>query len=160
MNDDAYDPAAARREIANRDRRRALESHSYRLTLAAVGILAYSTFGYVMTGIGTLTHGLLIPTIIFAVIGALYVFALYRTWAADDRRVWVIAVPATITILLVLTDFVTGARPSPVPLILNVALLVLIPLRARAAAQLQALKRPADLPPAEAAAAGEAEAES
>jgi hypothetical protein len=47
-----------------------------------------------------------------------------------------------------------------VPLILNVALLVLIPLRARAAAQLQALKRPADLPPAEAAAAGEAEAES
>ena len=91
------------------------------------------------------------------VAGALYVFALYRTWAADDRRIWIIAVPATITILLVLTDFVMGARPSPVPLILNIALLVLIPLRGRAAAQLQALKRPADATPAAVAGDGEAE---
>ncbi|WP_257385261.1 hypothetical protein [Tahibacter caeni] len=160
MNDDAYDPAAARREIANRDRRRALESRSYQLTLATIGILAYSTFGCVMTGLGLLAQRQPIPLVIITAIGALYVFALYRTWAADDRRIWVTAVPATITVLLVLTDYALGARPSPVPLLLNLVLLGLIPWRRQVAAQLQALKPPTVAAPADAAAAGAGKAES
>src|SRR3546814_2025362 len=71
-------------------------------------------------------------------LGSLYSCGAYRVWFKDDIRWWPVAIPAGISIVLSLLAFVSGALAF-VPLLINVALLVLVPIRKRAAASAAAL---------------------
>lgn len=139
MNDVPEASPDFRRDIATRDRRRALQSQDYNLMLATIGILAYSAFSYLMMFAGVLLRGALIDAAINGVLGALYVFAAYRVWARDDRRWWVVALPAGLSLLLILVCWIAGLGVAVIALGLNVGLFVLLALRARVATQLQDL---------------------
>lgn len=137
MNDAPQASPDFRRDIAARDRRRALQSQDYNLMLLTIGILAYSAFGYLMTFAGVLLRGGLLDALVNGVFGGLYVFAVYRVWARDDRRWWVVALPAGLSLLLILVCWAAGLGFAAIPLALNLALLVLMVLRVRVGRQLQ-----------------------
>lgn len=120
-----------RAEIAARNRRRALEERERKYSMAVFGLMGYCAFSNLLGGV--LALGSSLPdACVGAVIGALYALGAYRVWSKDDTRWWPVAVPAGIALVVLLLAWV-GGGPRPVPILLNAVLLVLVPLRRRAA---------------------------
>jgi hypothetical protein len=154
--DDPYDlPSRPRTDFALRERRRALESREYTLMIATLGMLAYSAFGNLVGGAGLFFDRAYVDGVFSVVLGGLYVFALYRLWFKNDRRWWVVALPAGVSVLLLAACWIAGLGIAVVPLSLNLALLALIPLRARIYSQLQEFRRAAREEVADAGAAAD-----
>ena len=119
-----------RDEIAARNRRYALESRERKLTITVFGLMAYSAFGHF---VGVLLNFAKSPAdaVLALVLGVLYSFGAYRVWSKDDVRWWPVAVPAGISIAMIGIIWTTGIH-KPIPLLLNVVLLILVPIRRRA----------------------------
>jgi lysylphosphatidylglycerol synthetase-like protein (DUF2156 family) len=106
--------------------------------------MSYSAVSNFFATIGSFNGATEHPTLaLFSVafgllLGALYSFGAYRVWFKDDIRWWPVAIPASISIVLSLLAFVSGALAF-VPLLINVALLVIVPIRKRAAAAAAAI---------------------
>jgi hypothetical protein len=128
-----------RADIARRNRRRNAAARERKFSMAVVALLGYSAFsnfigGLVMLQISPIDAGA------GFVLGVLYSLGVYRTWFKDDTRWWPVAVPAMLSLLIaVLASF--GGRYAYSPFFANIALLVLVPLRARAAADLATADR-------------------
>lgn len=129
---EAEAPDSYRAGIALRNRRRTLEARERKLSMAVFGLMAYSAFSNFVAGAMSLGASPL-DTGFGIVLGALYSLGVYRVWIKDDTRWWPVAVPAGISIAMLLLAWLVGAF-RPVPLLLNVALLVLVPIRKRAVA--------------------------
>src|SRR3546814_9328093 len=71
------------------------------------------------------------------VLGFLYSFGAYRVWSKHDTRWWPVAIPACISIAVLPLAWLGGFHRS-MPILLNVVLLFLVPIRRRAAAALPA----------------------
>ena len=128
MND--VNPDDGRRlEIAQRNQRRTLNERDYKLMMTMFGILAYSAFANLVgSALQMYAISRLLPTTICTlVIGIMYAVAAHQVWVKKYATSWLVALPAILTIiLLVLTQTF-----SPVALLLNVILLITIPLRAK-----------------------------
>lgn len=127
----------SRSEIALRNRRRDAEARERKLTMAVFGLLGYSAFANCLGGLLALGTSPIDAGIGF-VLGALYAFGAYRAWFKDDTSWWPVAVPAGISIALLGLASLAGVY-RPVPLLLNITLLVLMPIRSRAVATTQSL---------------------
>jgi hypothetical protein len=123
-------------EIARRDRIRLLEGRLRKLTMAVVGLMAYSAFGNFVGGIAALAT---LPWDggLGLVLGSLYLLGIYQVWSKDDIRWWPVAVPAGISITVLLLAWFGGFQ-RPFVLLLNVVLLILVPIRARVSIDLAA----------------------
>jgi hypothetical protein len=121
-----------RAEIALRNRRRALESRERKLSMTVYGLMAYSAFANGVSGILLLGTSLADAWLGIG-LGALYALGVYLVWAKDDTRWWPVAVPAGISIVAALMAWFGGV-PHPIPLLLNIVLLILVPIRKRAVA--------------------------
>lgn len=119
-----------RAEIAMRNRRRTLEARERKLTMAVFGLMAYSAFANVVSGIALLTASPL-DAGLGLILGVLYSFGAYRIWFKDDIRWWPVVVPAGIALAVLILAWLGGVR-HPIPLLLNAVLLVLVPIRRRA----------------------------
>lgn len=133
-----------RAEIAQRNRRRVLDGRAHKISMAVFGLMAYSAFanfvgGVVALGSSPADAGLGL------ILGSLYSLGVYRVWAKDDTRWWPVALPAVISIVVLLLAWFGGA-PRPVPLLLNVVLLVLVPVRKRAVASAEAVSNSSSKP--------------
>jgi hypothetical protein len=117
-------------EIAMRNRRRSLDTRERKLTMAVFGLMGYSAFGN-FVGAAMAYGALPADAWLGVVLGVLYSFGAYRVWVKDDTRWWPVAVPAGITIVVLLLAWFGGLH-RPIPVILNIVLLTLVPLRARA----------------------------
>ena len=126
-----------RAELDFRKRRRDAEAREWRFTTAVFGLLAYSAFANCVTGL-LLVSKSPIDAGIGLVLGPLYALGVYRAWYKDDTSWWPVAIPAGITIAL-LSLAALGGVFRPLPILLNVVLLVLVPLRSRAVAATKAL---------------------
>jgi hypothetical protein len=133
-----------RSEVALRMRRRALDDRLRRFTAGVFGLMGYSAVSNFLATLGSFSGATEHQTFaLFSVafgllLGALYSFGAYRVWFKDDIRWWPVAFPAGISIVLSLLAFVAGAL-ALVPLVINVALLVMVPIRKRAAAAAAAI---------------------
>jgi len=119
-----------RADIAMRNRRRKLESRERKLTMAVFGLMAYSAFANFVSGIVLLTTSPL-DAGLGLILGALYSLGAYRIWFKDDIRWWPVAVPAGISIAVLILAWFGGVQ-HPIPLVLNTVLLILVPIRRRA----------------------------
>ena len=135
MNE-SEESTAWRAEVAAKNRRLALEAKERKYSWGVIGLVGYSAFGNLLAGVIQLGKSPLDAVFGF-LLGATYLFALYRVWAKDDIRWWPPGVPAMFSILFLLLAW-AGGMPRPVPIALNILLLVLIPLRARAVKALAA----------------------
>ena len=115
-----------------RNRRRTLEASERKLTMAVFGLMAYSAFANAVSGIVLVTTSPL-DAGLGLILGILYSFGAYRIWFKDDTRWWPVAVPAGIAIAVLILAWLGGIR-HPIPLLLNIVLLVLVPIRRRAVA--------------------------
>jgi len=131
-----------RADIAMRNRRRMLESRERKLTMAVFGLMAYSAFANVVSGIVLLTTSPL-DAGLGLILGALYSLGAYRVWLKDDIRWWPVAVPAGISIAVLIMAWLGGVQ-HPIPLLLNAILLVLVPIRRRAVAAVPNISFKAD----------------
>src|SRR3546814_10751335 len=102
--------------------------------MAMFGLMAYSAFANFLGVLVTLGNS---PADagLGLVLGSLYSFGAYRVWSKDDTRWWPVAIPACISIAVLLLAWLGGFH-RPMPILLNVVLLVLVPIRRRAAAAL------------------------
>ncbi|MBB6064451.1 hypothetical protein [Pseudoxanthomonas broegbernensis] len=135
MNDIDQNWHDLRRNISERNRRLAVESRLHKLTMIIMGLMAYSAFGNFVGAVMVLGTS----PIDFGVglfFGMWYSFGVYRVWLKDDTRWWPVAVPACLTIVWLLLVWWATGMFLPIPVLLNVALLVLVPIRARASAAL------------------------
>jgi hypothetical protein len=124
------DGNSRRAEIALRNRRRALDARERKLSMAVSGLMVYSAFANFLGGAMSMATSPL-DAWLGLVLGALYSLGVYRVWAKDDTHWWPVAVPAGISITIILLAWAGGVR-LPVPLVLNIVLLVLVPFRKRA----------------------------
>ena len=121
-----------RADIARRNRRRTLDERASKFSMAVFGLMGYSAFANFLGG--ALAFGSSPTVAVFGVsMGALCSLGVYRVWVMDDTRWWPVAVPAGISIAFLALLWV-GGMPRPIPLVLNAALLALVPLRKRAVA--------------------------
>jgi hypothetical protein len=120
-----------RAEIALRNRRRALNDRERKLSMAVSGLMVYSAFANFLAGAMAFASSPL-DAWLGLILGGLYSLGVYRVWAKDDTRWWPVAVPACISISVIVLAWIGGVR-LPVPLVLNVVLLILVPFRRRAA---------------------------
>lgn len=121
-----------RADIALRNRRRALDSRAHKISMAVFGLMAYSAFANIGGGVVILGSSPVDAGLRF-ILGALYSLGVYRVWAKDDTRWWPVALPAGICIAITLLAWLSNGL-HPVPLLINVALLALVPIRKRAIA--------------------------
>lgn len=130
-----------RAEIAYRNRRRQVEGRDYKIMMATFGVLAYLGFSNIALGALQLFGGLqlLIDAILGLVLGALYAFAAYRVWIKGDPGKWFILLPACISLALAALIWLGVGYPPIGAVVLNVALLVLIPMRAKSSRALAAM---------------------
>ena len=128
-----------RAEIALRNRRRKVESRERKLTMAVFGLLAYSAFGNSVGGIMQLLQDSPWDAGVAFALAAFYLLGVYRVWLKDDTRWWPVALPAGLSIAWLLLVWWAIGKFLPIPLVLNVVLLVLVPLRAKASAALAAV---------------------
>jgi hypothetical protein len=131
-----------RADIAMRNRRRTLESRERKLTMAVFGLMAYSAFANVVSGAMLLTASSL-DAGLGLILGALYSLGAYRIWFKDDIRWWPVAVPAGISVAVLILAWLGGVQ-HPIPLLLNTVLLVLVPIRRRAVAAVPNISFKAD----------------
>lgn len=131
-----------RADIAMRNRRRTLESRERKLTMAVFGLMAYSAFANVVSGIVLLATSPL-DAGLGLILGVLYSLGAYRIWFKDDIRWWPVAVPAGISVAVLILAWLGGVQ-HPIPLLLNIALLVLVPIRRRAVAAVPNISFKAD----------------
>lgn len=131
-----------RADIAMRNRRRKLEARERKLTMAVFGLMAYSAFANVVSGIVLLTTSPFDAGLGF-ILGVMYSLGAYRIWFKDDTRWWPVAVPAGIAIVVLLLAWLGGVW-HPFPLLLNTVLLVLVPIRRRALAAVPNISFKAD----------------
>jgi len=126
------EPINYRAEIALRNRRRNLEERERKLSMAVFGLMTYSAFANFLAGAMSLSAS---PADAWLglILGALYSLGVYRVWVKDDIRWWPVAVPAGICIAILVLAWVGGVH-RPIPLLLNIVLLVLVPVRKRAVA--------------------------
>ncbi|WP_153022954.1 hypothetical protein [Rhodanobacter thiooxydans] len=129
-----------RAEIALRTQRRVLDDRVRKLTVAVFGLMGYSAFSNFMGAFASFGSAIATPTLgtigVLAfglLLGALYSLGAYRVWFKDDIRWWPVAIPAGISIALSILAFTAG-KPAVIPLIINVALLAIVPFRIRATA--------------------------
>lgn len=120
-----------RAEIALRNRRRALNDRERKLSMAVSGLMVYSAFANFLGAAIAVARSPL-DVWLGLILGALYSLGTYRVWVKDDTRWWPVAVPAGISISVIVLAWIGGAH-LPVPFVLNVVLLVLVPIRRRAA---------------------------
>lgn len=120
-----------RADIALRNRRRTAESRERKLSMVVFGLMAYSAFANVVSG-AMLVSKLPLAAGLGVVLGVLYGLGAYRVWSRDDTRWWPVAVPASISLAFLLLGWLAG-NPHPVPVLINIVLLVLVPIRRRAA---------------------------
>lgn len=125
-----------RADIARRSRHRAADARDRRVALAMFGLTAYQGASHLIVGMLVLTG---LDAIVAAVFGVLFGFAAYRIWMRDDLRWWVPALPAILSLFLGAFVLAAGHVPAPVPVLLNLALLALIPMRRRTSAAASAL---------------------
>jgi uncharacterized membrane protein HdeD (DUF308 family) len=118
-------------EIARRNQRRALEAREYKLMMIMFGIVGYSAVTNLMVGVLNMFAANVSVAIAIAaiVLGALYALATYQAWFKSKPSWWLIALPAVISILMSVVAIFMG-KFGYVSLLLNVALIALIPLRA------------------------------
>ena len=127
MND--VNPDDGRRlEIAQRNQRRTLNERDYKLMMTMFGILAYSAFANLVgSALQMYAISRLLPTTVCTlVIGVMYAVAAHQVWVKKYAASWLIALPAILTIVLLVFTLTF----SPVALLLNVILLITIPWRA------------------------------
>jgi hypothetical protein len=129
---DTEQPISHRAEIAARNRRHALEARERKLSGAVFGLLGYSAFANFLVGVLTLSSSP-VDSAISLILGTLYSIGAYRVWFKDDIHWWPVAVPAGISIAILLLAWLGGIH-HPIPILLNTALLVLVPIRRRAVA--------------------------
>lgn len=116
-----------------------LDSRARRYMGAVFGLLGYSAFSNffvalaALIGAATQSAADLWSAAISLVLGGLYTFGALRVWLKDDTRWWPVAIPACITLALSALLVLVG-RPVIWPFVINIALLVLVPLRRRAEA--------------------------
>ncbi|WP_144409248.1 hypothetical protein [Pseudoxanthomonas suwonensis] len=141
MTDVVIEVPDRRAEIAYRNRRRQLESRDYKVMMATFGILAFSAFSNGAAGTMQLLGGsqLLLDAIIGMALGALYAFGAYRVWIKDDLRKWFIILPASISLAMAALVWLFVGLPPVGAIALNIALLVLIPIRAKSSRDLAAM---------------------
>jgi len=140
--DETEEANSRRADIAMRNRRRTLESRERKLTMAVFGLMAYSAFANVVSGIVLLATSPL-DAGLGLILGVLYSLGAYRIWFKDDTRWWPIAVPAGISIAVLMLAWLGGVQ-HPIPLLLNIVLLVLVPIRRRAVAAVPNISFKAD----------------
>jgi hypothetical protein len=121
-----------RADIARRNRRRNLESRDYKIMMAMFGILAYSAFANLVAGAMPFMggKGAVADAILALVLAALYAVAAYRVFGKGAPW-WLVALPAVLSILLLLLIWLVNGVFGVIPFLLNVVLLVLIPVRAK-----------------------------
>lgn len=129
MNDTS-ETNSFRAEIIMRNRRRTLEARERKLSMAVYGLLAYSAFANAVSSI-TLLVSSPIDAVLGLILATLYAWGVYRVWAKDDTRWWPVAIPASISIAIALLAWFGGVA-HPIPLLLNIILLILVPIRKRA----------------------------
>ena len=134
MSENEEAAGAYRAEIASRNRRRKAVSHERKLTAAVVGLLGYSAFSNFVAGVLALGTSPIDASAGF-VLGALYSLGTYRAWFKDDTRWWPVAIPAGLSLALVVLAGIGGLY-LPGPFVINLVLLGLVPFRARAVAAL------------------------
>ena len=132
MDEMEQDRGAFRAEIASRNRHWNAQARERKLTMAVFGLLAYSSFANFLGAVLTFSSSS-IDAGIALVLGGLYALGAYRVWAKDDTRWWPVAIPASISVGLMLLVALAGVY-RPLPLLLNLVLLVLVPIRAKAVA--------------------------
>jgi hypothetical protein len=137
VTDGDLGPNSFRADIVSRSRRRDVEARERRFTTAVFGLLAYSAFANCTSGL-LLLGASPVDAAIGLILGPLYALGAYRAWFKDDTSWWPVAIPAGLTIAL-LSLAALGGVFRPIPILLNVILLVLVPLRSRAVAATNAL---------------------
>jgi hypothetical protein len=117
-------------EIARRNQRRALEVREYKLMMIMFGIVGYSAVMNLLVGVLNIfaTNASVAIAIAGAVLGALYALATYQVWFKRKPLWWLIALPAVLSIVMSVSAILAGTF-GYVSLLLNVALIALIPLR-------------------------------
>ena len=126
-----------RSDIALRNQRRALGERDHKLMMFMFGVLAYSAFANSVVGVVQFfAHSpSLILTICSLVLGVVYAIAAHHVWTKKSPSWWIIALPAVLTIGII----VATLQLSPIALLLNIALLAVIPFRAKVHKQLASL---------------------
>ncbi|WP_333676338.1 hypothetical protein [Dyella sp.] len=119
-----------RASIARRNQRRAIESRDYKAMMVMFGILGYSAVANLIMGVIRIIGGsqTVIEPILGVVLGALYAVAAFEVWFKQYPKWWLIVLPAVLAIVLAVASFIAGTM-AIAPLLLNVIVLVLIPLR-------------------------------
>lgn len=137
--------ASHRADMALRSRRRFLESRFSKVTWALIGLLGYSAFSNLIAGAIALGKSPGSGAISIA-LGILYALGVYYVARMDDTPWWPVAVPAGIAIAIIILELLGGAFHL-IPLVINIILLVLVPVRKRIFNALNALPRPQPIVP-------------
>lgn len=152
MNDADGTMREHRAEIAQRNRRRIADARDRRLMLAMFGIAACQGFWNLLLGAGAVLGGeaAMLDAGIMLALGAMFAFAAYRIWSRDDTRWWVPALPAGLVLILPVVMLFAGYLylPSPFFMVLDIAMLILIPIRRRTNAAAASLAAPQGPPTA------------
>ena len=119
-----------RAQFAAKNRLRALENRERKYTWGVAGLVGFYSLSNLLSGVMLLGKSPL-DAGIGILVGIAYLFACYRVWAKDDIRWWPPGIPATFSVVFLLLAW-AGGMPRPVPIALNILLLILVPLRARA----------------------------
>jgi hypothetical protein len=121
-----------RASIARRNQRRAIENRDYKAMMIMFGILGYSAAANLIVGVIRMVGGshTVIEPILGLVLGALYAVAAFEVWFKQYPKWWLIALPAALSIVLAVASFIAGTI-AIAPLLVNVIVLVLIPLRVK-----------------------------
>ena len=128
--DQASYQASYRASIAARNRKSALDERERRISILVTGLLGYSAFSNFFSGAVSI-FALPLDAALCFLLGALYSLGVYRVYFKDDTRWWPVAVPAGLAIGILLLAWL-GGMPRPIPLLLNIGLLVLVPIRRHA----------------------------
>ena len=121
-----------REEIAARSRKRIIEERIRNLSTGVAGLLAYSSFSNIWSGVFLFLISPAMATYIL-LIGLFYAHGAYRVWLRNDLRWWPILVPTNIVLATELYAWFEGYR-WPIPILINSTILILFYLLRRTVA--------------------------